>query len=774
METQLAQHEKTALIRGEYATPYNILGMHEITHPDGVIVRAFIPEANHVKLVDLAKEQELDMFRLHHDGLFDIVLENRKPFPYRLRVYEDNQDRVIDDPYRFPLQITDFDMHLFGEGTHYRTYEKMGAHLTAIDGVDGVHFAVWAPNAQRVSVIGQFNRWDGRSHPMQRRNNSGLWEMFIPDLKQGDIYKYEINGSNDYINEKSDPYAFFAEQRPKSASVVWDMHDYTWNDQAWMQTRREKNWLCEPISIYELHLGSWRRNPSDNRWLTYREMARDLIPYVKDMGFTHIELLPISEHPFDGSWGYQTIGYFAITSRYGTPEDFKYFIECCHQQGIGVIIDWVPAHFPRDGHGLAYFDGTHLYEHRDPKEGEHKDWGTLIFNYGRNEVRTFLLSNAVFWADIYHIDGMRVDAVASMLYRDYSRKPGEWVPNKYGGRENLEAVSFLKKFNEVIYGEFPGFITFAEESTSWPMVSRPTYLGGLGFGFKWNMGWMHDMLQYTSKDPVYRKYHHNDLTFSLLYAFNENFILPFSHDEVVHGKRTMLDKMPGDPWQKFANLRLLYSYMYAHPGKKLLFMGSEWGVWKEWFYDESLDWDLLQYESHHKLQHAVRTLNHIYQEYPCLHEIDCSWNGFQWVEIHDSEQSTLSFMRKSDQCKDILICAFNYTPVPRYGYRLGVPFPGRYHEVYNSDGEEFGGGNVRNTQEIWADEVPWQSQPFSIVITIPPLGAVYFKPEIIPEPEPKVEEEEVDVEESAQEQAPAIEKARADDEKKSKINCEKG
>ena len=482
------------------------------------------------------------------------------------------------------------------------------------------------------------------------------------------------------------------------------------------------------MSVYEVHLGSWRRVPEDhNRWLTYRELADKLIPYVKDLGYTHIEMMPISEHPFDGSWGYQTIGYYAITSRYGTPDDFKFFVDRCHQEGIGVIIDWVPAHFPKDGHGLAYFDGTHLYEHADPRKGEHKDWGTLIFNYGRNEVRTFLLSNAVFLADVYHIDGLRVDAVASMLYLDYSRKEGEWIPNQYGGRENLEAVDFLKKFNEIIHLEYPGFLTFAEESTAWPMVSRPTYLGGLGFDLKWNMGWMHDTLEYFCKDPVHRKYHHHNITFSLLYAFSENFILPFSHDEVVHGKGAMLSKMPGDLWQKFANLRLLYMYMFAHPGKKLLFMGDEIGQWREWNYHESVDWHLLQYDSHKKLQTLVRDLHRIYKEMPALHQIDFSWEGFQWIDLHDWEQSIISFFRRGRDPRDMVVCICNFTPVPRNGYRFGMPEPGVYEEILNSDAEKYGGSNVVNPTLLRTDDIPWMGRQCSIPVTVPPLGVVWLK-----------------------------------------------
>jgi 1,4-alpha-glucan branching enzyme len=669
------------------------------------------------------------MAPVHEGGLYQVFVPERKPFPYALKVTEDDgQVREVEDPYRFPLRITEYDLYLFGEGSHYRTYERMGAHTITLDGVQGVGFAVWAPNAVRVSVIGEFNRWDGRRHPMQRRGKSGLWELFLPHLKPGDLYKFEIIGPHDFLAQKADPYAFAAELRPQTASVIWDNHAYSWNDENWMHKRRETDWLKKPISVYEVHLGSWRRVlEEDNRWLTYRELADQLIPYVKDLGFTHIEFLPISEHPFDGSWGYQTLGYFAPTSRFGTPDDLKYFIDQCHQQEIGVLLDWVPAHFPKDGHGLVYFDGTHLYEHENPLKGEHVDWGTLIFNYDRNEVRSFLLSNAMYWADIYHLDGMRVDAVASMLYLDYSRKAGEWIPNEYGGRENLGAVDFLKTFNQIIHEEHPGILTFAEESTAWPMVSRPTYVGGLGFGLKWNMGWMNDILEYISKDSVHRKYFHHHLTFSLVYAFSENFILPFSHDEVVHGKRSMLNKMPGDVWQKLANLRLLYAFMYAHPGKKLLFMGCEFGQWDEWDCQKSLDWHLLQWKSHRQIADLIRTLNYLHRDCAALHALDFSWEGFEWVDFHDTDNCVVSFIRRGEDPDDRVIAIFNFTPVPRQGYRLGVPGPGQYEEFFNSDASEFGGSNVRNPEPLTAEEAPWGNMKHSFAITLPPWGALYFR-----------------------------------------------
>jgi 1,4-alpha-glucan branching enzyme len=717
-----------AIVKAQHYAPFEVLGPHRTEA--GFCIRAMQPHAVKVEAVETASGAAYALACVHQGGLFEVTLPGREPFAYRLRMTRaDGTGWEVADPYACPLQITEFDQHLFSEGTHYRTYEKMGAHPMTLAGEAGVHFAVWAPNAARVSVVGDFNRWDGRCHMMQSRGSSGLWELFIPGLKVGDLYKFEIKSRTGSLVTKADPYAFSAELRPKSASRVCDVRHHVWQDGAWLEYRRRTNWHEQPISVYEVHLGSWRRVPEQrNRWLTYRELADQLIPYVKDLGFTHIELLPVSEHPLDGSWGYQTIGYFAPTSRFGTPEDFAEFVDRCHQAGLGVLVDWVPAHFPRDGHGLAYFDGTHLYEHADPRKGEHKDWGTLIFNYGRNEVRAFLLSNALYWADVFHVDGLRVDAVASMLYLDYSRKEGEWIPNEFGGRENLEAVSFLKKFNEVVHAEYPGFLTFAEESTAWPMVSRPTYLGGLGFDFKWNMGWMHDTLEYFTKDPVYRKFHHNHITFSLLYAFTENFILPFSHDEVVHGKGAILTKMPGDPWQQFANLRLLYALMYAHPGKKLLFMGMEFGQWSEWDYHRSLDWHLCQYAPHQGLQTLLRELNGLLRTQPALHQIDFTWEGFQWIDFHDSQQSVVSFIRRGRTPGDDLVCVFNATPVPRAGYRIGVPGPAPLVCLLNTDDSRFGGSGGAPVARVQPEPLPWQGQPCSVVLTLPPLGALLLKP----------------------------------------------
>jgi len=623
--------------------------------------------------------------------------------------------------------LSDFDLHLLMEGTHYRSWGKLGAHLGEKDGQKGVWFAVWAPNAVYVSVIGDFNQWNEMANPMENRGDSGMWEVFVPGIGQGALYKYVIHSRyNDYKTQKADPYAFYFETRPKSASIVWDLA-YEWQDRDWMTKRWQKQQVSAPISIYECHLGSWMRvSEEGNRWLTYRELAQRLPSYIKEMGFTHVEFLPVTEHPLDASWGYQTIGYFAPTSRFGTPQDFMYLVDTLHQHGIGVILDWVPAHFPKDGHGLAFFDGTCLYEHADPRKGEHVDWGTKIFNYGRREVANFLLANALFWLEVYHIDGLRVDAVASMLYLDYSRKEGEWIPNEYGGRENLEAIGFLKRFNELVYKEYGDVMTIAEESTAWPMVSRPTYLGGLGFGFKWNMGWMHDMLLYISKDPIYRKFHHNHLTFSLLYAFHENFILPFSHDEVVHGKGSMIAKMPGDEWQKFANLRLLYGYMFTHPGKKLLFMGNEFGQGAEWNFDASLDWHLLQFDRHLGLQRLVKALNRLLTSTPALYELDCEPGGFEWLDCNDNEQSVISFLRKAKDGSSLAV-VLNFTPVVRHGYRIAMPCAGVWQEILNTDDVAYGGSGVRNPVPMATESIALHGRPYSLVMTLPPLAMSVLK-----------------------------------------------
>jgi len=627
--------------------------------------------------------------------------------------------------------LSEDDLYLFNEGSHFRLYEKLGAHLIEVDGRAGVYFAVWAPDAEGVFVTGDFNHWDRASHPLHHRGQSGIWEGFIPGVGKGGIYKYHIASRyRGYKVDKADPFAYYHETPPKTASIVWDL-DYVWGDQGWMGKRRKYNALNAPIAIYEVHLGSWQRVPEENnRFLTYREIAPRLAEYVKKMGFTHIEFLPLMEHPLYGSWGYQTTGYFAPTSRYGTPQDFMYLVDYLHQQDIGVIVDWVPSHFPSDEHGLGFFDGTHLYEHADPRKGFHPDWNSYIFNYGRDEVRNFLISSALFWLDKYHVDGLRVDAVASMLYLDYSRKEGEWIPNKYGGRENLDAIFFLRRLNEEVYKNYPDVQTIAEESTAWPMVSRPTYVGGLGFGIKWDMGWMHDTLQYITKDPVHRKYHHNDLTFRMLYAFTENFVLSLSHDEVVHGKGSLLGKMPGDDWQKFANLRLLLGYMYAQPGKKLLFMGGEFGQWQEWHHDESLDWHLTGYQRHNQVQKWVEDLNRLYRSEPALYELDFEAAGFEWVDADDSEQSVISFIRKGKSAGDIVLAVGNFTPVTRFNYRVGVTRGSLWTEILNSDAQEYGGSGQGNLGGVEATTVPFHGRPYSLTLTLPPLSVVFFKSEL--------------------------------------------
>jgi 1,4-alpha-glucan branching enzyme len=625
--------------------------------------------------------------------------------------------------------LTDYDLYLLGEGNHHYIYEKLGAHLSARDGTAGTHFAVWAPNAKRVSVIGNFNEWRRNQHPLHCRGSSGIWEGFIPDVGPGALYKYAIDSRyNNYRVDKADPYGFAAEIRPQTASKVWDLSNYTWGDADWLSQQRRSHAPGAPISIYEVHLGSWRRVAEEgNRWLSYRELAVQLTEYVRQMGYTHVEFLPVMEHPFDGSWGYQTVGYFAPTSRFGTPADFMYLIDTLHQHGIGVILDWVPAHFPRDEHGLGFFDGTHLYEHSDPRKGEQRDWGTFVFNYGRREVGNFLISNALFWLDKYHVDGLRVDAVASMLYLDFGRKPGEWIPNEHGGRENLDAVAFLRRMNECIYAEFPDVLTMAEESTSWPMVSRPTYLGGLGFGFKWDLGWMHDTLDYFGFDPIYRKYHHNQLTFRTLYAFSENFVLPLSHDEVVYGKRSLLAKMPGDLWRKFANLRLLLGAMFTQPGKKLLFMGDDLGQWREWNHDASLDWSLLEQPQHSGLQRWVRDLNYLYRGELALHELDCDAAGFEWVDCDNAEESAIGYLRKGKTADDLLLVACNFAPVPRHNYRIGVPRGGHWVEILNSDASIYGGSGQGNLGGVLAVPEAWHGRSHLLNVTLPPLGIVIFK-----------------------------------------------
>lgn len=717
-------------IAGAYhGDPFAVLGPHTVD--GGVAIRIFHPDA-HTLAILLDEGTTVDAKRVHGDGFFEAFLEDAElPLAYQvLWTDRHGQTNIYEDPYRFPPTLSDYDEYLLAEGTHGRIYDQLGAHCIRIDNTDGVRFAVWAPAAERVSVIGNFNQWDGRRHPMRRHVTSGIWELFIPGLAEGELYKYDIKTRyQGYMVAKSDPVGFFSELRPKTASIVWDLDNYTWQDHRWMESRAEKDHFSAPMSIYEVHLGSWRRK-NGWEWLTYRELIDELIPYVKEMGYTHIELLPIAEHPLDGSWGYQVTGFFAPTSRFGTPDDFMAFVDACHQEGIGVLLDWVPAHFPKDQHGLGFFDGTHLYEHADPRQGEHPDWGTYIFNYGRNEVRQFLISNALFWLDKYHIDGLRVDAVASMLYLDFSREEGEWIPNRYGGRENLEAIDFLRTFNDRVHEQYPGVLTIAEESTAWGGVTNETDAGGLGFDMKWNMGWMHDTLRYMSNDPVYRSYHHGSLTFSMLYAFTERFVLPFSHDEVVHLKRSMLDKMPGDMWQKFANLRALYAYQYAHPGKKLLFMGGEFGQWREWSEDRALDWELLdQDEKHRGLQELVRDLNALYRARPAFFSRDFSWEGFTWLDFRDSRNSVIAFARHAPDDDDAIVTVCNFTPVVRHDYRIPVTAHARFREILNTDASKYGGSGVVNEYAIESSPTVWQGHAHSVSLTLPPLAVVILAPE---------------------------------------------
>ncbi|HEV8614974.1 MAG TPA: 1,4-alpha-glucan branching protein GlgB [Methylomirabilota bacterium] len=729
--------EIKALVQGEHEDVFRVLGPHvvESNGAPAVVVRALLPgvEGARVVPVDAGREPRA-MERIHPVGLFEATFAGqRETFAYRLELSGGRDvTALVDDPYRFPPTLSDYDRHLLAEGTHYNASDKLGAHRTVLDGVTGTVFAVWAPNARRVSVVGDFNGWDGRWHPMRLHPANGIWEIFIPGVEEGARYKFEIRArSGEPIALKADPYAFaFEAETPRTAAVVTSLDRYEWRDTAWRAARERAQPLSAPVSIYEVHLGSWMRAPDEgDRFLTYDELAERLGAYVRQMGFTHVELMPVMEHPFYGSWGYQVIGYFAPTRRYGTPHEFMAFVDRLHQQNIGVILDWVPAHFPRDPHGLGYFDGTHLYEHADPRLGAHADWGTLVFNYGRNEVTNFLLDNALFWLDRYGVDGLRVDAVASMLYLDYSRRAGEWIANEHGGRENLGALAFLRRLNQLVHRDRPGTVVAAEESTSWPMVSRPTYLGGLGFGFKWNMGWMHDVLGYMSLDPIHRSFHQNRLTFGLLYAWSENFILPLSHDEVVHGKGSLLARMPGDDWQRFANLRALYGFMYGHPGKKLLFMGNEFGQSGEWSHDRSLDWHLLEAGPFHRgVQRLVRDLNHLYRAEPALHEQDCDPAGFQWIDCCDAEQSVVSFLRRARDPDDFVLVACNFTPVPRHGYRVGVPRPGFYRELLNTDATTYGGSDVGNQGGIPSEPVPWQGQPHSLIVTLPPLAVLFLKP----------------------------------------------
>ncbi|MCL5668411.1 MAG: 1,4-alpha-glucan branching protein GlgB [Gammaproteobacteria bacterium] len=709
------------LLEARHHDPFSVLGRHSADAGEDR-VRVFIPGARQAAIESAAGE--LALTRVADTDIFEWQgASGLTPLRYQVN-WQDAQNitRRAVDPYCFPPQLSDYDLHLFGEGKHWHAYRFLGAHVHEADGVNGVLFAVWAPEAERVSVVGDFNQWDGRRHPMRILGGSGVWELFVPGLGSGTLYKFELrHRASGTLHLKSDPYAQRFELRPGTASIVAAPDSYVWRDGSWLTARAQADWLHQPLSIYEAHLGSWQRD-AEGGFLNYRELAHRLVEHVSRLGFTHIELLPVTEHPFDASWGYQTTGYYAPTSRFGTPDDFRYFVDYCHRHGIGVLLDWVPGHFPKDTFALARFDGSALYEHEDPRRGEHRDWGTLIFNYGRNEVKNFLLASAVYWLEEFHLDGLRVDAVASMLYLDYSRAPGDWYPNIHGGRENLEAIAFMRELNSVTHGAHPGTLMMAEESTAWPMVSRPVSHGGLGFSMKWNMGWMHDTLQYMSLDPVYRKHHHDRLSFGMLYAFTENFILPFSHDEVVHGKASMHYKMPGDEWQRLANLRLLYTYMYTYPGKKLLFMGAEFAQGREWDHTQALDWYVLDYAPHRGVQNLVADLNRLYREASALHCYEFDWRGFEWIECHDATQSVLSYLRKSEQ--QTLVVALNFTPVPRHKYRLGVPHPGYYRVILNSDSAFYGGGNLGQAGAD-AHHAPWMGRPYSIVIDLRPWRGLF-------------------------------------------------
>jgi 1,4-alpha-glucan branching enzyme len=717
----IVDEELQKVIEANHHDPFSVLGRHRID--DQTVIRVLRPHTKAIKLADngatFERLNSSDLFEWRGDGsnvseIFEIEVTDNN----------DQQSRLV-DAYIFGPQIPEFDLYLFGEGKHWHIYRFLGANPWRVDGVDGVLFATWAPNASRVSVVGDFNHWDGRVHGMRSRGGSGVWEIFIPALQPGCKYKFEVkNNHTNSLVLKSDPYAKQFEIRPSNASVVTKMDDYQWQDQAWMSRRSEWNWMHNPVSIYEVHLGSWRRQANGD-FVDYRTLAHQLVDHVNSLGFTHIELLPITEHPLDASWGYQTLGYFAPTTRFGEPDDFRYFVDHCHQNGIGVLLDWVPAHFPMDEHGLAKFDGTALYEHADPRRGEHRDWGTHIYNYGRNEVKNFLLASANYWLEEYHLDGLRVDAVASMLYLDYSREAGDWLPNIYGGRENLEAIDFIRELNSMTHSQHPGTVVMAEESTAWPQVSRPTHLGGLGFSMKWNMGWMHDTLEYMKHDPVHRHYQHDQLTFGLLYAFTENFILPLSHDEVVHGKGSLRYKMPGDEWQQFANLRLLYTYMFTYPGKKLLFMGAEFAQGPEWNFDQELDWYVLEYPLHQGMQNLVRDVCHLYQNTAALHYYDFEQKGFDWIDCHDATQSVISYLRKTEH--ETVVVILNFTPVVRENYRIGVPHAGHYREMLNSDSEYYGGSNIGNGGDIATEAQPAMGHDQSITLTLPPLAGLVLK-----------------------------------------------
>ena len=727
------EKELNRVIEADHHDPFLVLGLHDVDKEHSTAaIRTFQPHADSVMLV--VGDEKSEMNRIKKEGVFEIRISDysdTKPYLYQFEAsYYGSLTRTFYDPYSFLPQLTEFDQHLFKMGTHYEFYEKMGAHCTEIENIPGTMFRVWAPTARRVSVIGDFNFWDGRVHQMRVIRDSGIWELFIPGIEQGEIYKFEIRSGASYVLEKADPYQFHAEFRPKSASIVWDIGGYEWQDKNWLDNRKNNNPYENPLSIYEIHPGSWRRDPEDpTRFLTFEELGDHLIPYLKEMNFTHVELMPVMEHPLDESWGYQVTGYFAVTSRFGTPQDFMRFVDRCHQNNIGVILDWVPSHFPTDGHSLGRFDGTALYEHDNPMEGEHPEWETLIFNFGRKEVSNFLMSNALFWFDKFHIDGLRWDAVASMLYRDYAREDGKWVPNRQGGNENLEAIEFIKHLNSIAYDRFPDIMMIAEESTSFFGVSKPADAGGLGFGFKWNMGWMNDMLRYFTKDPIYRKHHHNALTFSLLYAFSENFILPLSHDEVVHGKNSLLSKMPGDRWQQFANLRLLFLLQFTHPGKKLLFMGGEFGQISEWYCKVSIDWHLVEEDGkHQQMQQYVKHLNKLYLINPALWEVDFSDKGFKWIDFKDVDNSIIVFARFAKNPEDHLVCLLNFTPQVLHAYKMGVPSNVKYMEIFSSDAAKFGGSEVGNTHIKEPIKEALGEAPYHVLVSVPPLGGIILKP----------------------------------------------
>ena len=729
--TSLTAENMQAIWNFKTKDPFSILGIHPLETDRGIktVIRTYQPQASFVRGESCDGTEEFDFVKLGNTGFFEAILDMEfEPFFYKLIIKQDDgNEYTLVDPYAFLPVLSDFDRHLIATGTHYELYRKLGANIVEHQGFKGIHFAVWAPNAQAVSVVGNFNSWDGRRHQMRMLGSSGIWEIFIPNLGEGELYRFEIHGADGNLHVKVDPLAKLAEVRPATASITTHLDGYEWGDDLYMKTHWATKVFGSPMNIYEVHAGSWRRDPANpDRFLNWDELSERLIPYLKEMGYTHVEFLPIAEHPLDESWGYQVTGYYSPTSRYGTPDQFRHFVDLCHQNEIGVILDWVPAHFPKDAHALGRFDGTACYEHADPRQGEHPHWGTYIFNLGRNEVKNFLIANAMYWLKEFHCDGLRVDAVASMLYLDYGKGPGEWVPNKDGGNINYDTLEFLKHLNSIMGRLTPHAILIAEESTSFPSITRPPEQGGLGFHYKWNMGWMNDFLSYIQHEPIHRKYHHNQLTFSMVYAYSENFIQVFSHDEVVHGKGSMLGKMPGDNWQKFANLRLTYAFQYAHPGKKLNFMGNEFGQFREWNEKRSLDWHLVSWDSHGKVLQMMKDLNHIYKENSPFWEIDHYYTGFEWIWCDDADNSIVSFVRKDDH-GNMILCVFNFTPVVRNDYRLGAPARGAWKEIFNTDSELYGGSNVGNLGEVWTQDIPWQNRDCSLSIKLPPLAAVYFK-----------------------------------------------